>query len=191
MFYDLFLPAVSFRDSLNVIDEVGRKTVRWKHLSQHALRLSRSITASVWAKASVWISFEKFCSVFSREQRFISAGVVLSADLWCLCLLQVYTTNSPNGTTGKTFKVHLQLWDTAGQERCALFSSYSLSAPGFPLCPYRDAPIDRPQIFVIVNTLFSDDSLIETVPSRPLLVQHCNCTDWQTAVISFEVLCAL
>ncbi|XP_024918481.1 ras-related protein Rab-27B-like [Cynoglossus semilaevis] len=30
----------------------------------------------------------------------------------------VYTAASPNGmTTGKTFKVHLQLWDTAGQER--------------------------------------------------------------------------
>ncbi|KAG1929702.1 ras-related protein Rab-27A [Pimephales promelas] len=33
----------------------------------------------------------------------------------------VYTTNSPNGTTGKTFKVHLQLWDTAGQERFEFF----------------------------------------------------------------------
>ncbi|XP_070296374.1 ras-related protein Rab-27B-like, partial [Salvelinus sp. IW2-2015] len=28
----------------------------------------------------------------------------------------VYTASGPNGTTGKTFKVHLQLWDTAGQE---------------------------------------------------------------------------
>ncbi|KAI4883035.1 hypothetical protein NFI96_008220 [Prochilodus magdalenae] len=28
----------------------------------------------------------------------------------------VYSTSSPNGTTGKAFKVHLQLWDTAGQE---------------------------------------------------------------------------
>ncbi|CAB1445265.1 unnamed protein product [Pleuronectes platessa] len=35
----------------------------------------------------------------------------------CLCP-QVYTASNPNGTTtGKTFKVHLQLWDTAGQER--------------------------------------------------------------------------
>lgn len=33
---------------------------------------------------------------------------------------QVYTASNPNGTTtGKTFKVHLQLWDTAGQERWA------------------------------------------------------------------------
>ncbi|XP_039519979.1 ras-related protein Rab-27B [Pimephales promelas] len=39
----------------------------------------------------------------------------------------VYTTNSPNGTTGKTFKVHLQLWDTAGQERFEFFINDSVS----------------------------------------------------------------
>ena len=30
---------------------------------------------------------------------------------------QAYNTQGPNGSTGKAFKVHLQLWDTAGQER--------------------------------------------------------------------------
>ncbi|KAI2586951.1 RAB27B isoform 4, partial [Pan troglodytes] len=29
----------------------------------------------------------------------------------------VYNAQGPNGSSGKAFKVHLQLWDTAGQER--------------------------------------------------------------------------
>lgn len=33
------------------------------------------------------------------------------------CVFQVYNTQGPNGSSGKAFKVHLQLWDTAGQER--------------------------------------------------------------------------
>lgn len=33
------------------------------------------------------------------------------------CIFQVYNTQGPNESSGKTFKVHLQLWDTAGQER--------------------------------------------------------------------------
>ncbi|XP_077089622.1 ras-related protein Rab-27B isoform X1 [Siphateles boraxobius] len=46
----------------------------------------------------------------------------------------VYTTNSPNGTTGKTFKVHLQLWDTAGQERFrSLTTAFFRDAMGFLL----------------------------------------------------------
>lgn len=32
-------------------------------------------------------------------------------------VFQVYNTQGPNGSSGKAFKVHLQLWDTAGQER--------------------------------------------------------------------------
>ncbi|XP_018558044.1 ras-related protein Rab-27B [Lates calcarifer] len=40
----------------------------------------------------------------------------------------VYTASNPNGTTtGKTFKVHLQLWDTAGQERWAASSERNQS----------------------------------------------------------------
>ncbi|XP_058271939.1 ras-related protein Rab-27B isoform X1 [Hemibagrus wyckioides] len=46
----------------------------------------------------------------------------------------VYSTNSPNGTTGKTFKVHLQLWDTAGQERFrSLTTAFFRDAMGFLL----------------------------------------------------------
>lgn len=33
------------------------------------------------------------------------------------CVFQVYNAQGPNGSSGKAFKVHLQLWDTAGQER--------------------------------------------------------------------------
>ncbi|KAK3524098.1 hypothetical protein QTP70_017994 [Hemibagrus guttatus] len=46
----------------------------------------------------------------------------------------VYSTNSSNGTTGKTFKVHLQLWDTAGQERFrSLTTAFFRDAMGFLL----------------------------------------------------------
>ncbi|KAG5272228.1 ras-related protein Rab-27B isoform X1 [Sardina pilchardus] len=46
----------------------------------------------------------------------------------------VYTANSPNGTTGKSFKVHLQLWDTAGQERFrSLTTAFFRDAMGFLL----------------------------------------------------------
>ncbi|KAL7376874.1 hypothetical protein ABVT39_017479 [Epinephelus coioides] len=47
----------------------------------------------------------------------------------------VYTTSNPNGaTTGKTFKVHLQLWDTAGQERFrSLTTAFFRDAMGFLL----------------------------------------------------------
>ncbi|KAG9331530.1 hypothetical protein JZ751_018933 [Albula glossodonta] len=45
-----------------------------------------------------------------------------------------YTSTSPNGTTGKTFKVHLQLWDTAGQERFrSLTTAFFRDAMGFLL----------------------------------------------------------
>ncbi|XP_071001375.1 ras-related protein Rab-27B-like, partial [Oncorhynchus clarkii lewisi] len=46
----------------------------------------------------------------------------------------VYTASGPNGTTGKTFKVHLQLWDTAGQERFrSLTTAFFRDAMGFLL----------------------------------------------------------
>ncbi|XP_026888082.2 ras-related protein Rab-27B isoform X1 [Electrophorus electricus] len=46
----------------------------------------------------------------------------------------VYSTNSPNGSRGKTFKVHLQLWDTAGQERFrSLTTAFFRDAMGFLL----------------------------------------------------------
>ncbi|XP_071772550.1 ras-related protein Rab-27B [Centroberyx gerrardi] len=47
----------------------------------------------------------------------------------------MYTASSPNGaTTGKTFKVHLQLWDTAGQERFrSLTTAFFRDAMGFLL----------------------------------------------------------
>ncbi|XP_072570279.1 ras-related protein Rab-27B isoform X1 [Paramormyrops kingsleyae] len=46
----------------------------------------------------------------------------------------VYTATSPCGTTGKTFKVHLQLWDTAGQERFrSLTTAFFRDAMGFLL----------------------------------------------------------
>ncbi|XP_060747511.1 ras-related protein Rab-27B isoform X1 [Tachysurus vachellii] len=46
----------------------------------------------------------------------------------------VYSANGPNGTTGKTFKVHLQLWDTAGQERFrSLTTAFFRDAMGFLL----------------------------------------------------------
>ncbi|XP_006626642.1 ras-related protein Rab-27B [Lepisosteus oculatus] len=46
----------------------------------------------------------------------------------------VYSTSGPNGTTGKTFKVHLQLWDTAGQERFrSLTTAFFRDAMGFLL----------------------------------------------------------
>lgn len=32
-------------------------------------------------------------------------------------VFQVYDTQGADGSSGKAFKVHLQLWDTAGQER--------------------------------------------------------------------------
>uniref|UniRef100_H3AZJ6 small monomeric GTPase n=1 Tax=Latimeria chalumnae TaxID=7897 RepID=H3AZJ6_LATCH len=46
----------------------------------------------------------------------------------------VYNSAGPNGTTGKTFKVHLQLWDTAGQERFrSLTTAFFRDAMGFLL----------------------------------------------------------
>uniref|UniRef100_A0AAV2IX10 small monomeric GTPase n=2 Tax=Knipowitschia caucasica TaxID=637954 RepID=A0AAV2IX10_KNICA len=47
----------------------------------------------------------------------------------------IYTASNPNGnTTGKTFKVHLQLWDTAGQERFrSLTTAFFRDAMGFLL----------------------------------------------------------
>lgn len=36
---------------------------------------------------------------------------------WEDCVFQVYNTQGADGSSGKAFKVHLQLWDTAGQER--------------------------------------------------------------------------
>ncbi|KAG7235614.1 hypothetical protein INR49_002424, partial [Caranx melampygus] len=47
----------------------------------------------------------------------------------------MYTASNPNGTTtGKTFKVHLQLWDTAGQERFrSLTTAFFRDAMGFLL----------------------------------------------------------
>ncbi|XP_064336426.1 ras-related protein Rab-27B isoform X3 [Camelus dromedarius] len=46
----------------------------------------------------------------------------------------VYNTQGPNGSTGKAFKVHLQLWDTAGQERFrSLTTAFFRDAMGFLL----------------------------------------------------------
>ncbi|XP_039606360.1 ras-related protein Rab-27B isoform X2 [Polypterus senegalus] len=46
----------------------------------------------------------------------------------------VYSGSGPNGTTGKPFKVHLQLWDTAGQERFrSLTTAFFRDAMGFLL----------------------------------------------------------
>ncbi|XP_036383593.1 ras-related protein Rab-27B-like [Megalops cyprinoides] len=46
----------------------------------------------------------------------------------------MYTSSGPSGTTGKTFKVHLQLWDTAGQERFrSLTTAFFRDAMGFLL----------------------------------------------------------
>lgn len=46
----------------------------------------------------------------------------------------VYNTQGPNGTSGKPFKVHLQLWDTAGQERFrSLTTAFFRDAMGFLL----------------------------------------------------------
>ncbi|KAG5841534.1 hypothetical protein ANANG_G00200530 [Anguilla anguilla] len=45
-----------------------------------------------------------------------------------------YMSTGPKGTTGKTFKVHLQLWDTAGQERFrSLTTAFFRDAMGFLL----------------------------------------------------------
>ncbi|XP_055414999.1 ras-related protein Rab-27B isoform X2 [Bubalus kerabau] len=45
-----------------------------------------------------------------------------------------YNTQGPNGSTGKAFKVHLQLWDTAGQERFrSLTTAFFRDAMGFLL----------------------------------------------------------
>ncbi|KAK1337479.1 hypothetical protein QTO34_002108 [Cnephaeus nilssonii] len=46
----------------------------------------------------------------------------------------VYNTQGPNGSSGKAFKVHLQLWDTAGQERFrSLTTAFFRDAMGFLL----------------------------------------------------------
>ncbi|XP_051961859.1 LOW QUALITY PROTEIN: ras-related protein Rab-27B [Xyrauchen texanus] len=48
----------------------------------------------------------------------------------------VYTTNSPNGTTGKTLKVHLQLWDNREDRRGtfrSLTTAFFRDAMGFLL----------------------------------------------------------
>nr|XP_045234213.1 ras-related protein Rab-27B isoform X1 [Macaca fascicularis] len=46
----------------------------------------------------------------------------------------VYNAQGPNGSSGKAFKVHLQLWDTAGQERFrSLTTAFFRDAMGFLL----------------------------------------------------------
>ncbi|XP_037007874.2 ras-related protein Rab-27B [Artibeus jamaicensis] len=46
----------------------------------------------------------------------------------------VYNTQGPSESSGKTFKVHLQLWDTAGQERFrSLTTAFFRDAMGFLL----------------------------------------------------------
>ncbi|XP_043931004.1 ras-related protein Rab-27B [Protopterus annectens] len=46
----------------------------------------------------------------------------------------MYNNPGPNGTTGKGFRVHLQLWDTAGQERFrSLTTAFFRDAMGFLL----------------------------------------------------------
>lgn len=53
---------------------------------------------------------------------FVCTLKVITTKLSVFLPPQVYTASNPNGTTtGKTFKVHLQLWDTAGQERWATY----------------------------------------------------------------------
>ncbi|TRY97141.1 hypothetical protein DNTS_032793 [Danionella cerebrum] len=72
---------------------------------------------------------KRVVSCSSPGKRLVNKSVQLT-----VVFLQVYTTNSPNGTTGKTFKVHLQLWDTAGQERFrSLTTAFFRDAMGFLL----------------------------------------------------------
>ncbi|RXN24617.1 ras-related Rab-27B [Labeo rohita] len=71
----------------------------------------------------------------------------------------VYTTNSPNGTTGKTFKVHLQLWDTAGQERFrSLTTAFFRDAMGFLLM----FDLTSQQSFLNVRNWMSES--LQTIP---------------------------
>ncbi|MBN3293233.1 RB27B protein, partial [Polypterus senegalus] len=71
---------------------------------------------------------------FTRRCRPILSRDMLVRTQSVVTALQVYSGSGPNGTTGKPFKVHLQLWDTAGQERFrSLTTAFFRDAMGFLL----------------------------------------------------------
>ncbi|XP_030581888.1 ras-related protein Rab-27A isoform X2 [Archocentrus centrarchus] len=51
-----------------------------------------------------------------------------------VCLVELYKSTGPDGTSGKGQKIHMQLWDTAGQERFrSLTTAFFRDAMGFLL----------------------------------------------------------